>query len=89
MDQKYTFKQRTRYYLVLCHVLAETRKSRTRSVRYGVWQPRAAAAACSLRIAAYSRHTSSYDTYVARARADILEDILGYFVHLLHQSDIL
>jgi hypothetical protein len=25
----------------------------------------------------------------ARARADILKDILGYFVHLLHQSDIL
>jgi hypothetical protein len=24
-----------------------------------------------------------------RARADILEDISGYFVHLLHQSDIL
>jgi hypothetical protein len=24
---------------------------------------------------------------VRRARADILEDILGYFVHLLHRSD--
>jgi hypothetical protein len=24
-----------------------------------------------------------------RAHAHILEDILGYFVHLLHQSDIL
>ena len=42
MDQKCTFKQRTRYYLVLCHVLAEARKSRTRSVRDGAlrWSSR-------------------------------------------------
>ena len=26
---------------------------------------------------------------LCRAHAHILEDILGYFVHLLHQSDIL
>jgi hypothetical protein len=35
------------------------------------------------------RTTAVLSAASIRAHAHILEDILGYFVHLLHQSDIL